>query len=252
MPPQQLSLFEEAPPTPDGKRRQIQLEGVTLDYELRRAKRRTIGLSIGERGLTVAAPRWVSVGEIEAVIQEKARWVRNKLAHWREQQRLAPVVLWRNGGYLPFLGEVLTLKLDAAARSAQRNEQTLFLPLPLEATAEQIRDRAQAWCQQQARELFAQRLPVYCERLQVSVGRWGLSSARTRWGSCAADGSIRLNWRLVHMPRDVVDYVIAHEVAHRRELNHSKNFWHTVQSLFPEFRHAEVALRQHGLGILRS
>jgi len=73
--------------------------------------------------------------------------------------------------------------------------------------------------------------------------RWSLSSARTRWGSCSADGSIRLNWRLVHFPLDIVDYVIAHELAHLRELNHGTRFWQIVGDLFPEYERARAWLR---------
>jgi predicted metal-dependent hydrolase len=107
-----------------------------------------------------------------------------------------------------------------------------------------MRDAVQSWLQQQARLLFAERIPVYAQRLGQGPVRWRLSSARTRWGSCSADGSIRLNWRLVHFPPDIVDYVIAHELAHLREMNHGPRFWATVGSLFPEFERARDWLRQ--------
>jgi predicted metal-dependent hydrolase len=71
-----------------------------------------------------------------------------------------------------------------------------------------------------------------------------LSSARTRWGSCGPDGAIRLNWRLVHFPQQIIDYVVAHELAHLRELNHSPRFWDTVGQLFPDFDRARQWLRQ--------
>ena len=74
--------------------------------------------------------------------------------------------------------------------------------------------------------------------------RWALSSARTRWGSCGADGAIRLNWRLMHFPPDIVDYVIAHELAHLRELNHGPQFWSTVGELFPDWQRARAWLRK--------
>jgi predicted metal-dependent hydrolase len=72
-----------------------------------------------------------------------------------------------------------------------------------------------------------------------------LSSAATRWGSCTADGKIRLNWRLVHFPMSLIDYVVAHELAHLKEMNHSPRFWDTVESIFPEFREAREQLRSH-------
>ncbi|MEH6303933.1 DUF45 domain-containing protein, partial [Salmonella enterica subsp. enterica serovar London] len=72
--------------------------------------------------------------------------------------------------------------------------------------------------------------------LGVRHSAYALSSAATRWGSCTADGKIRLNWRLVHFPLSLIDYVVAHELAHLKEMNHSPRFWDTVESIFPEFR----------------
>ena len=112
------------------------------------------------------------------------------------------------------------------------------------AGAEQLKDRVQAWLQAEARRVFAERIPLFAQRLGRTPKRWTLSSARTRWGSCTADGTIRLNWRLVHFPLDVVDYVIAHELAHLSEMNHGPRFWATVGDLFPEFRQARAWLRK--------
>ena len=72
-----------------------------------------------------------------------------------------------------------------------------------------------------------------------------LSSARTRWGCCSASG-IRLNWRLIHLPLDLVDYVVAHELAHLREMNHSARFWAEVARLCPDWRERRAALKKHG------
>jgi predicted metal-dependent hydrolase len=81
--------------------------------------------------------------------------------------------------------------------------------------------------------------------LQVRWKQLGLSNAATRWGSARSDGSIRLNWRLVHFELPVLDYVVAHELSHLRVMNHSPRFWDTVESIFPEFREAREQLRSH-------
>jgi predicted metal-dependent hydrolase len=79
----------------------------------------------------------------------------------------------------------------------------------------------------------------------VGPTRWGLSSARTRWGSCNSDGSIRLNWRLMHFPHEIIDYVICHELAHLKELNHGAEFWQTVGELFPDYQRVRGMLRSY-------
>ncbi len=122
--------------------------------------------------------------------------------------------------------------------------------MPTPATPEQIRDVVQSWLQRQARRIFEERCALYAPRLQVQVRRIGLSSAATRWGSANADGSIRLNWRLVHFGMAVIDYVVAHELAHLREMNHSPAFWDVVRSVLPDYEHARAALRDGQVPIL--
>ncbi|HEX8954995.1 MAG TPA: SprT family zinc-dependent metalloprotease, partial [Burkholderiaceae bacterium] len=110
---------------------------------------------------------------------------------------------------------------------------------------QQLKDRVLSWLQQRARAIFAERLPLYAEKLGVRYRSFALSSATTQWGSCTAEGKIRLNWRLIHFSLPLIDYVIAHELSHLREMNHSPAFWATVQSVFPEFQEARKALRAH-------
>jgi predicted metal-dependent hydrolase len=121
----------------------------------------------------------------------------------------------------------------------------LALPLPPHADSQQIKDRVTGWLQGEATRIFGERLAAYAVKLGVTFRSYALSSAATRWGSCSSEGRIRLNWRLIHFPLSVVDYVVAHELAHLREMNHSPRFWQTVESIFPEFREARKALKQH-------
>ena len=232
-------------PRPAAGRRAALLCGQAVHYELRRARRRTIGFVVDDRGLTVTAPRWVPLDEIEQALQEKAGWIVRKLAEWQDHQarRAQLAIRWEHGGTLRLLGETLTLSVEHGAQGVERAGTVLRVGLPPQASAEQLRDRVQGWLQAEARRVFAERIPVFAERLGRAPTRWGLSSARTRWGSCGPDGSIRLNWRLVHFPPDIVDYVIAHELAHLRELNHGPRFWATVGELFPDWRDARRWLR---------
>ncbi|MCL4773396.1 MAG: M48 family metallopeptidase [Burkholderiaceae bacterium] len=246
-----LPLFASPPVTPHTPARvctgvrSTMLCEQAVHYELRRSRRRTIGFAIDERGLRVTAPRWVPIAEIERALQEKARWILRKLVEWRahEARREQLRIRWRHGATLRYLGTSLVLSVDAGARGIARDGALLRVGLPPQAGEEQLRDRVQAWLQTRARELFAERIAVFAQRLGCAPSRWTLSSARTRWGSCTSDGAIRLNWRLVHFPPEIVDYVIAHEFAHLRELNHGPRFWATVGELFPDFERARAWLR---------
>ena len=248
----QLTLpFLDSPPTvtapaPAGRRRLL-LAGAPVEFELRRSRRRTIGFTIDDRGLVVTAPRWVSQRDVDAAVLERGDWVVRKLGEWRthvaRRDRLA--VRWAHGGELRLLGQTVVIAIDPEARGVERIGERLVLGLPPGAGESQIRDAVQGWLQRTARAHFAERIPVFAERLGIAPTRWGLSSARTRWGSCGPDGSIRLNWRLLHFPPDIVDYVIAHELAHLRELNHGPRFWATVGDLFPDWREARAWLREY-------
>lgn len=239
-----------ATPVPNGKRR-VHLKEHALDYTLLRSKRRSIGFLIGDDGLRVTAPKWVTLGEIESAIREKQRWIFAKLNERRERsaRRLQPQMQWCDGATLPYLGSDITLRIVATQTAGIRHDEAtreLTVCLPVDATEQQLKDRVQGWLQIEAKRLFAERLPLYAKKLGVTYQSFALSSAMTQWGSCSADGKIRLNWRLMHFALPQIDYVIAHELSHLREMNHSPRFWSTVQSVFPEFEAAKKTLRERG------
>ncbi|VVE33313.1 metal-dependent hydrolase [Pandoraea pneumonica] len=251
--PPATSDLSDAPVTPRrapaAGERVIMLDGHALYYRFKRSSRRTIGFIIDESGLAVTAPRWVTIADVEAAVVEKKRWIFNKIAEFRERsaRRVIPRVNWVDGATLPYLGHTLTVRLGGrpGAQQYDIHTHTLWLDLPPQAAPEQMRDRVQGWLQQEARKLFTSRLDVYGERLGVRYSALGLSSATTRWGSCSADGRIRLNWRLIHFPLGVIDYVVAHELAHLKEMNHGPRFWQAVASIFPEFESARDTLKSH-------
>jgi predicted metal-dependent hydrolase len=249
LPSNQITPVEK-PKVVASKPRSIALSRSQLEYTLRRSKRRTLGFLIDHHGLTVSAPRWVTITQIEEAIREKETWIAKKTLEWRQQtaQRDELKIVWGDGAKVKYMGADLTVRLDDSAEVTQagilHTGDKLLVALPAHATADQIKNRVQSWLQAKAKEIFALRIPFYSERLGHAPKRWGLSSARTRWGSCAADGSIRLNWRLVHFPVDIIDYVIAHELAHLKELNHGPDFWNTVGELFPEYQEKRSWLKQ--------
>ncbi|WP_321816227.1 MULTISPECIES: SprT family zinc-dependent metalloprotease [unclassified Paraburkholderia] len=237
-----------SPLAPDGSRlRTLELGARTLQYRLKRSSRKSIGFAIDSTGLTITAPRWVTIADIENAIAEKQRWIFSKLIEWqtRVEQRALPKVEWRDGAELPYLGKPMRVTLGTGSLVFDEATRVLSLPLPPHADAQQIKDRVTGWLQGEATRIFGERLTVYAARLGVTFRSYALSSAMTRWGSCSSEGRIRLNWRLIHFPLSILDYVVAHELAHLREMNHSPRFWQTVESIFPEFREARKQLKQH-------
>jgi predicted metal-dependent hydrolase len=242
--------------------RESRLGGHRVAYELRRARRRSIGFAISLDGLTVSAPRWVTLADIEAALQEKSAWILRKLQEQDERGRrqAAARVDWRDGTSIPFLGETAIIVLDPRTTGSVLHASddtlpgvprlTLHVGLPQSATPVQIRDAVQSWLQRQARRVFEDRCHHFASQLGVRMTRLSLSSASTRWGSAGADGAIRLNWRLIHFAMPTIDYVVAHELAHLREMNHSAAFWDVVRSVMPDFERARGALCDDVLPVL--
>lgn len=221
---------------------EVWLGDVLVAYALQRSRRRSIGFSVGPDGLEVRAPRWAALRDIQSALQSKAGWIVRKLheAGDRRARQAEQAIDWRDGAQLPYLGQTLTVQLDPTHGSASLicsnpDHLTLIVSLAHGASAQQIRDRVQAWLMQQARSHFVQRLDHFAPQLRVRYTRLGLSNAATRWGSANADGTIRLNWRLLHFSPAVVDYVVVHELSHLRVMDHSPRFWSTVASVLPDY-----------------
>jgi predicted metal-dependent hydrolase len=252
--PDQLSLaFDPAAGVRPGRGsdgtarvRRSQTGATIIESRLRRARRRTIGFQIDDEGLTVSAPRWVSLAEIDAAVVEKSRWIADKQREWRawRARQPLPVVRFSDGARLPYLGRRITLRLGCAvAATLLASDDALQLALPRHATEAQVRDAAQGWLQSEAQRIFGERIARFADRIAPGFAGWRLSSARSQWGSCTHDGRVRLNWRLVHFALPVIDYVIAHELAHLQELNHSPRFWRAVERLLPGFEAARDQIK---------
>lgn len=237
-------------------------------YEFRRTKRKTIGFVVAADGLVVSAPRWVPLYEIDKAVQEKSAWIVNKLTQMQElaRKQSQAQVQWREGALIPFLGESVIIVLDprqadASGKNASPLAQlhtdaealpgvprlTLHIGLPQDASPERIRDAVQAWLMRQAKRIFEERLNFYAPKLGVRWTKLSLSNASSRWGSAGSDGAIRLNWRLIHFSQSVMDYVVVHELSHLRVMDHSPQFWSTVQSIMPDYAQRKGMLKDEAI-----
>jgi predicted metal-dependent hydrolase len=228
--------------------RELVLGDCLIGYEFRRTRRRSIGFVVGAEGLSVAAPRWIALADVDGALRAKAGWIVAKLQQQRERgdKLRAARIDWRDGTAVRYLGTDLVVVLDPALVGAVlaplASPPLLRVGLPGNAAPEQIREAVQSWLQRQARRIFDERSAHFAAVLGVKVRRLALSSATRRWGSASADGSIRLNWRLIHFAPRVIDYVVTHELAHLREMNHSPAFWDIVRSALPDYAERRVAL----------
>lgn len=223
--------------------RRVELNGELIVYRLRRSARRSIGLRIDGSGLLLSVPLRAGERDIQAALQQRAVWILQHLQQYAARaQSCQPLA---HGRQVLFLGQPHVLHLSAGRRQVEHYPGELHVRLP-DAASEGLPRLLQQWYRQQALRHFSERVQLYASRLAVLPPLVQLTSARTRWGSCNHRGEIRLHWRLMQAAPALIDYVIAHELAHIHELNHSPRFWAHVERAFPNWRQARQQLKDEG------
>lgn len=231
-------------PPPSVEQRTVLLAGKHITYTLkRRSKRRSIGLNIDERGLTVSVPLRASEKWLQSVLQDMANWVVEKLDGWQTSQPAKN--RWQDGETLDYLGELLILRVVQGLFAApiQRRGKELWVFVVHGSKTIHIEQAVLRWYRHEAEQFFMLRAAHYAPLLNVMPRAVKLSEAKTQWGSCTAQGSVRLHVHLIRLPPRLIDYVVVHELAHLRELNHSAAFWQLVESVCPDYANLRSELK---------
>ena len=179
---------------------------------------------------------------------EKERWIVARLDEWAGVPRAAPV-LGLDGEPLPVFGETLALAVVAGHPDVRREGARLRISTRRPSSSHRVVALLLRWLRAQALAALTPRTAFYAARIGRRAPAVRLSNAERQWGLCTAEGAIRYSWRLVHLAPPLTDYVIAHEVAHLIEMNHSKRFWRIVESLYPQWRDARARLEREGAGL---
>ena len=228
----------------------IFLNGQTINYTIRYSKCNYIGLKVDRYGLIIRVPFQTPLSDVEAVLQEKSNWIIKKLEHWENKESLE--LTWTHDAVYPLLGKHWRIAMKSSGEIYMTQQfskgvlrQARMVQLLAQLNPYQIEKFVMAWYDQQAISCFKERIVVYARKLNICLPQFRLSRARTRWGSCNARGIIYLNWRLIQVPLHLIDYVVAHELSHLIEMNHSTVFWKLVESVCPDYREARTALKEY-------
>lgn len=237
-----FSRKKPPPPLVEETERSIALDGRRVDYRLvRRRGRQGVGLKIDGSGMTVAASLTTPVGSIEDMIGKNAGWVLKKLDEW-SHRRVQPQ-RWETGAVVPFMGEDLTLMIDAGATRVHVEASLGHLFVRVRAAEPaQIEKAVHAWFRKQALPHLAQRAFLFSKLHNITPPRVFLSGANSRWGSCNSRREVRFSWRLIKARPALIDYVVCHELAHLRHMNHSTAFWQEVERMCPDYRELKAEL----------
>lgn len=198
--------------------------------EIIRSKRKTLALQImPDASLIVRAPHRISLRAVHGFVREKLPWIREKQRIVRENDRSPSKKKFVAGEEFLYLGQ--------RCKFVPREGPPLHLP--------HARDRLVAWYRGRALEVIGPRVKQLADQAGLRCARVGITGARHRWGSCSLKGSLNFSWRLVMAPLWVIDYVVAHELAHLEQANHSRAFWEKVEGLYPRYRQARKWLRKN-------
>jgi predicted metal-dependent hydrolase len=211
-----------------------------------RARNYNLRIKESSRQAVLTMPRRGSLREARAFAERNAAWIAARLS------RLPAPVPFIPGFSIPLRGIPHVIEHRPKARgTVWTEEHDGQAILCVTGPPEHLRRRLMDFLKREARRDLATASRHYSAILEVKIGRIGVRDTGSRWGSCSFEGTLSFSWRLVLAPPYVLDYLTAHEVAHRVELNHSRRFWRVVERLVPEWRRAEAWLKAHGNGLHR-
>ncbi len=226
------------------------LRGQMVPYTVRMSSRaRVLHLVIRqESGLEIVAPRGTRRGQIEEALHQKAGWI------LKTMQRMVAIPPIKDGREFTYLGQLVKLRLvvcEAGRRPrppVTLTGETLLLTVTESEidSQETLRAVLEGWYRRRATEVIPERLAAANKIFGFRYGRVTIKEQKSRWGSCSRAGNLNFNWRLLLAPLPVLDYVLIHELAHLRELNHAPVFWQLVASGCPDYKAQRRWLREHG------
>ncbi|MGI9173771.1 MAG: M48 family metallopeptidase [Rhodothermales bacterium] len=217
-----------------------------LHYDVVYSDRKTVQITVErDRSVVVRAPRTATSEQIDGAVQQKKLWIYQKLQHPQKYQpeQLQQKKEFVSGESLLYLGRHYRLEVVEEAFSDVRFDGRFYLSKQAQPEAARL---FEAWFKAQARKKITPIAQEIASRLGVGYHHILISDLRYRWGSCTPNDSLNFNWRLVKAPMTVVQYVVAHELAHLMEPNHTERFWNLVRIQAPRYEKAKAWLRRNG------
>ena len=229
--------------------KQLKLDdGSSINYELIKKNRRTISLKITPKGLVVNAPILMTNYNINQLLQKKSKWIQKKLLLTIHNE--APFEIHNREIFRIFNNEIV-ITLRTGVNNIFIDGDRCFISFKNLSNQLKLKKNFLIWIKKYALNYFSERVEHFCNENNLKVQATLISNAKTRWGTCNSRKEIRLNWRLIQAPQYVIDYVICHELSHLKFMNHSSNFWQQVQLLFPNYKEAELYLKENGFKLYR-
>ncbi|HEY8443460.1 MAG TPA: SprT family zinc-dependent metalloprotease [Clostridia bacterium] len=215
-----------------------------MDYELIRAKRKTLAVHIDNTGkIIIKAPMYLSLDKIRAFLIEKNNWiVKNQLRIQNLYNKYKNLYDYTE---IMYKGRILRCCFDDVSKISIYNERVLIPKKyqPLE-KLNSLKNALKRFLQSEAERVFTQKLNDF-KSLGFNFISLKIIHSKSKWGSCDSQGNIGLNFRAIMLPESIIDYLIIHELAHTVQLNHSKEFWKIVQAIIPSYKSLRKELKKY-------
>ena len=188
-----------------------------MNVKIIRSNRKTLAIQINpDLSVTVRAPMYAPQSDIERILREKESWIQKHIEKIREQEAKRKKTQGEKGEYGEFV-----------ERDYLTNEEI-----------KKLADKALQY--------IPKRVSYFAKQIGVTYGKIKIRNQKTRWGSCSSKGNLNFNCLLMLTPPEVIDYVIVHELCHRKEMNHSRVFWVEVEKVLPNYKEQVKWLKENG------
>jgi predicted metal-dependent hydrolase len=229
--------------------RRFTLDGRTISYTIKRSPRaKCVRFEIKpQSGLTVVVPRSYGLEGLPEMLKDRSRWILRHLASYdKARPPYAAGKLLKSGDVVPFLGRDLELVVDhnSAGVGGVRLEDGRLI-VSLVSGSDGLNTALERWYRIQAARVIGDKAEAVSAGLKVSYNRLIIRGQRTRWGSCSHKQNLSFNWKLMMAPAPVIDYVVVHEIAHLKEMNHTERFWKIVAGHCPRWREHRKWLKEN-------
>lgn len=244
---------------------QINYNNETIQLHIIRSKRKTVCLSVNKDGsVTVKAPlRYPTDEEITDFVEQKIDWIikQREIQQDREDMRL--VRRFETDYSFPYLGEECLVEMQKGKKNVVAfQEGKIIIKTPYydvlatdydaeenNPAIEKLQSDLKKWYKKQAAAYITKRVDHYKDIIGVTVNSVSIKSRKSQWGSCDSNGDITFSWRLVMARPEAIDYVVIHELCHRKHMDHSRAFWNQVQKYMPDFKEQKKWLEENSVNL---
>lgn len=244
---------------------QLKYNSETIKIHIERSKRKTMSMSVNKDGsVTVKAPRlYPTDQEILKFVEDKIAWILKQRERQQEREDRKLVRRFETDYSFPYLGEERLIEMQYGKKiSISYENEKIILKTPYFENLqhdydapeniviiEKLQKELKKWYKKQAFDYISKRVEYYQDIVGVTVTSVSIKSRKSQWGSCDSNGNLTFSWRLVMARPEAIDYVVIHELCHRKHMNHSREFWNQVQKYMPDFKVQKLWLEENSVNL---